>query len=1213
MDTIFNKFQATAFGLLLGTCASLPVVAEDIEIYTDVSLGAETIKPNVMFILDSSASMLVTNTPDAAYDPTVTYTGDNANSCTFNNGKIYYSFDGTIPGCGSSDYFDDGALTCDNAVKQYKLNPTTGLLELLKDADGNQVPGSLLTHGTYSDRFAQFTGSNLYKWRIVKTNSNTSRNLKIECKQDSGLHGSSDGVFYIADKPVSQTGWDSEPMTGDPANSHGIWSENDTIGTIYHGNYLNYLNEPAPAAATAPVSLFDQVKDVIIQSTIGQTGINIGLMQYDTSADAIAGSVQYPITDVTASRGDFEPRVRTMNAGGSSTISETYYEALKYFGGRDVNPASKAGNLGSSMEPGNNQYTTPITSTCQKNYIIALSDGIPEKDYVGVSMQSQENLPGFVTGSCHAVAESELNSDWNKTPGDTTATDDNCLDELSEWAANNDVAYQAGNTAHEGMQNITTFTVGFNIPTGLAVDDPLQKAEKLLQETATKGDGKYYKASDSAELAALIAEIFSGILEVNSTFSSPAVSVNAFNRATNLDDLFFTLFKPTQLATGVAAARWEGNLKKFKLEFDNGLPFVADATHNPAIDSNTGFFVDTSQSYWTPLADAPDGAETAKGGAASMMAFPRNLYTYTGNYQGNNGVLTTGNSDLTVATNKFNRGNTSISDAMLDIVDYPPLIGNDSYKYSLLSWAIGKDVFDDDGDGSDTDDRREMGDPLHAEPALIQYGLLADNATADVVAYVATNDGYLHAFDGNTGEENFAFVPQELLPKLQYIFNDTGANGKAYGLDGNVVAWINDANNDGDLLDTGEHVYLYFGMRRGGNYIYSIDVTDRHKPLLRWIIEGGVGQYAELGQTWSAPNVEKVKTGSGVDDYKVVLIFGAGYDTAQDVSTSTRDSTTGDSVGRGVFIADAETGEVLWSAGPAGASLQLTDMKYSIPARIKPLDVDGDGFVDQFYAGDLGGQLWRFDIDNASNTASSLAITGGRIADLAIDGSLAGNRRFYNPPDVALILEQGQAPYLSIVAASGYRAHPLQTDTHDRVYMIRDYDVYNAPTTYTTVTEGDLFDTTDNIIGDGTQLEVDAAKISLGTSKGWYITLKEQNGSFVGEKALSEPLLFGGVAVFTTYIPASAGLTSNSCTANDGTGRIYFVNINDGTPTGDTNGDGQETEEDRSAFLARGGIPPTPRIIITEDGIPTLCVGTECSKAGEVGTVQNMYWYEVEE
>jgi len=131
--------------------------------------------------------------------------------------------------------------------------------------------------------------------------------------------------------------------------------------------------------------------------------------------------------------------------------------------------------------------------------------------------------------------------------------------------------------------------------------------------------------------------------------------------------------------------------------------------------------------------------------------------------------------------------------------------------------------------------------------------------------------------------------------------------------------------------------------------------------------------------------------------------------------------------------------------------------------------------------------------------------------------------------------------------------------------------------------------------------------------QGWFITLQEVNEDCVGEKELSEPLILNGVAVFTTYIPASAGLATTSCSPNDGSGALYFVNVIDGTPTKDNTGDDTKTREDRRVLLARGGIPPTPRVIITTDAIPTLCVGTECSKADDVGTMQKMYWYEVEE
>ncbi len=236
----------------------------------------------------------------------------------------------------------------------------------------------------------------------------------------------------------------------------------------------------------------------------------------------------------------------------------------------------------------------------------------------------------------------------------------------------------------------------------------------------------------------------------------------------------------------------------------------------------------------------------------------------------------------------------------------------------------------------------------------------------------------------------------------------------------------------------------------------------------------------------------------GVAD-REVLIFGAGYDTAQDSDTVR----TPDTVGRGIYIVDAITGQMLWRAGPdSGASTQMTDMKYSIPGRIKALDMDGDGYIDRLYAGDMGGQIWRFDI-KASDTSTNLStlITGGRIADLAVDSDTTATRRFYYPPDVALIAEPGKPPYLSVVAVSGYRAHPLNTTVHDRAYMIRDTDVYNKPANsdYASkmVTESDLFDTTANLIAVAmvhatpTTTQQQLQRRLKQYDQGWYIDLKQ--------------------------------------------------------------------------------------------------------------------------
>jgi hypothetical protein len=194
----------------------------------------------------------------------------------------------------------------------------------------------------------------------------------------------------------------------------------------------------------------------------------------------------------------------------------------------------------------------------------------------------------------------------------------------------------------------------------------------------------------------------------------------------------------------------------------------------------------------------------------------------------------------------------------------------------------------------------------------------------------------------------------------------------------------------------------------------------------------------------------------------------------------------------------------------------------------------------------------------------------------------------------------------------------LNENVHDRIYMIRENDVYNPPAggVYTTVTENDLYDTTLNLIGDdGNATERKNAITNLASAKGWYITLEETNGSFIGEKGLSEPLILSGSAIVTTFIPDDVDPNSSSCTPKAGTGLIYYLNVTDGTPTFNlsSTSDSTRTRDDRHNYLERGGIPPSPAVIITEDGAPTLCVGTECGKAGLGLDIQKMYWYEVEQ
>jgi len=397
-------------------------------------------------------------------------------------------------------------------------------------------------------------------------------------------------------------------------------------------------------------------------------------------------------------------------------------------------------------------------------------------------------------------------------------------------------------------------------------------------------------------------------------------------------------------------------------------------------------------------------------------------------------------------------------------------------------------------------------------------------------------------------------------------------------------------------------------MRRGGRNYYALDVTNPDAPILKWVIKGGAGVFAELGQSWSDPVIKTIKY-NGVATK--VLIFAGGYDPAQDSNILP----AADGQGRAIYIVNAETGQRIWWAGPSGsgADLALADMTNSIPSKVNAIDLEGDGLTDRIYVGDTKAQMWRFDL-NLNNTSAADLMTGGVIAKLG-GAADVDNRRFYYPPDISLIASPGQSPYLAILSASGYRAHPLNATIQDRIYMIKDKYVYSAPSTYVAVTEGgsilttpatQIIDTTANLIGQGTAVQRSTASAAINAAQGWYIRLQESNGSYVGEKGLSTPLIVDGQAVVTTYAPVASSVSA--CSPGQGQGYAYFLNIADGTPTIDQNVSGDFTLEDRRKGLLRSGIPPAPGLLITDQGT-TGIIGNEFFSAGS-SQAKKTYWHE---
>lgn len=679
---------------------------------------------------------------------------------------------------------------------------------------------------------------------------------------------------------------------------------------------------------------------------------------------------------------------------------------------------------------------------------------------------------------------------------------------------------------------ITTHTIGFSAN---------EFANNFLNQLALQSGGGFYKATDSEQLLEVFETILRQVKDVNTTFVSPGVAVNQLNRLSHRDELYFALFKPAE------GTLWPGNLKKYKIKGNQ----VLDKNGLPAVDSGTGFFAENSHSYWSTLAD---GNDVRQGGAASKLNLNRDIYFFE-NQPGT----------IMSSSNVLHETNTNIStfDVATNVLPEPELM-----REQVLKWARGVDVLDDDGDGSTNDIREAMGDPIHSQPVIVNY---AEN---DSAIYVATNHGFLHSFDAEDGSENFAIIPKELLGNLYEFYRDGSTFNHVYGLDGDIVARYID-----------NKIYLYIGMRRGGNNYYVFDVTSKTNPKLVFSVDGGTGNFANMGQTWSRPIITKMNIGGTV---KNVMIVGGGYDELQDE----KEFRSEDLIGNSVYIIDAENGNLLWSAGKENANLNLPEMKYSIPGRVSAVDRNNDGLVDHLYVADMGGQLFRFDVYNGESVSN--IIKGGLLATFSGD-TPETNRRFYYGADVSEIL-LGDEQYYAVAIGSGFRAGPLNTVIQDEFYMIKDkgvfqfdeYGRFKLPAI--PYTQTDLYDATDHLLtsGDDVQRELEMNKFA--DKEGWMIRLVSG-----GEKVLASPLILDYKVFFTTYLPATA--SDSLCAPPSGNSRAYLVNILNGNAISDLNQNGENEASDRYAQLSQTGIAPDTKILIENIVKPVVCLGAECVAA----------------
>ncbi|HLB03156.1 MAG TPA: PilC/PilY family type IV pilus protein, partial [Nitrospiria bacterium] len=594
---------------------------------------------------------------------------------------------------------------------------------------------------------------------------------------------------------------------------------------------------------------------------------------------------------------------------------------------------------------------------------------------------------------------------------------------------------------------------------------------------------------------------------------------------------------------------------------------------------------------------------------------PRKIYTYKGS-----------NLNLTDPSNAFTTSNSGITFTTL-------AVGNNTEKDKLINFVHGLDAYDSDVDANTTEKRGWiLGDILHSRPQVVSYSSYpftptteADCSMNKTLIYVGGNDGMLHAFQDCDGSEAWSFIPQELLPNLQYLTQVT----HTYSVDSSPSVYLYDADKDGNI-EMGDKVILLFGERRGGGFYYALDVSDPATPQYLWRFSasespsGNNTDYAELGESWSEPEITRMKVGTEI---KMVAIIGAGYDNANEDGrygvTQTYDGTgttsgNGEGVvtssgtsgplnpkGRGVYVVEVATldNSGIPSFGNSGwkvwghTNANNSALTFSITSAVTVLDRNLNGYADRVYAGDTGGNIWRFDIGDSSTSNW----TGRKIfsSNPGSGGSAdVGRKIFYKP---SVILESG---YEMMFFGTGDREHPLNQAVVDRLYGAKDKGEATVLVVEDSVDNvHELVDVTTNDLqgASTTSSQITTILSDLNTKYGWYIRLNQNSG----EKVLAPAVAFQDV-YYTTYTPNTTVLADPCTPASQVTGRLYEVSNKTGeavqnldasndsyiiTNTRATNAYGEVLLREDRVMTLGSGIPSGVVMIITAGGDVTALVG----------------------
>lgn len=991
--------------------------------------------------------------------------------------------------------------------------------------------------------------------------------------------------------------------------------------TSYTGNYLNwYFNTTSVGGVTwnnnARLKPVSTTKTVSTRIAIAQQSasdlvdsmdsrLRVGLAVYDGNNGgkfaANSGSSSSTTNTVIGSLSDSGKRdglktaISAISAAGNTPLAQTLSDIGRYFtagnssgaslalhpnrtdrnscgtGGRSVGTAScnvapsdvfsrRLG--GATSDPG-----APIVESCQKSFITFLTDGrntqdisIADaiKDYDGDCTPASPNYVG--AGVCSGIGANNYERKTTRLYDEAITSNgrltSDYMDDVAKALFDIDLrptGFTGASTAElQFKNNVRTDIIGFADPTVL--NDP------LLRNTASQGGGTFRAAADSASLALAFQNIINDILASIGSAANAATSSSRLDGGSRVYQASYN------------SGNWSGSLKSFRISAGSGLTCGSVALGNLC--------------------------PTEEWDAATRLnlkaAGDRVIYTY--------------NSDTRVGA-EFAWANLSTpqKDLLRRNPGDPTSVQTEAIGMSRLDYLRGVQTNEGSNVGQFRIRSGKLGDIVNSDPALVGiprfnysfagYGdFRTANRTRTPVIYVGANDGMLHGFNANTGDEVLAYVPSKaygtttspILSRLtqtpythQFVVDGSPQHGDVQLGTGNTWASV--------LVGT---------MRSGGKGVFALNVTNPSNfttsnvsynattapnGVVMW--EFTDADDPSLGLTYSQPSIVKMPNG------KWAAIFGNGYNSTATGADANKaalfivymDGPTGTG---GTWVRNTDYFKLVVNSGATAAVSGV--IAAAVPnglASPTPIDINGDRIVDFIYAGDLNGNLWRFDVDSATPANWAVAYSNAPVYT-ARDAASGGNRQpITGRVEVGSNLNSADMDDVTIYFGTGkylesldntQGGQPNQTfyGIHDVIYS--DDAATTKSTTPQASNRGDLLKQ-DILrqVGTGSGVTAQTFRVTSNNTyttaaeKGWYMDLFNKDnvptaaggpGINLGERSVSAPVLSAGRVLFSTQIPAA------SACSGGGTGFLMTLDAKTGqrlvTPPFDTNNDGTVNASD---------------------------------------------------